>query len=595
MNIDTTPAHPKNGIATYILPLFTTSPQRRLAYIASCFAFAFTLFFLAPLDLYLNNTVDFNIGFSDAALPLFATCLAALAAGLLVFPLIFRGQALDFLSVTLCLLTAASYFQALFLNDSLINIMGDDETDIKAEITMNLINGFIWAIMIIPPLLIWKKFYNNPKYKSVKWETVIICVSVIVTGMRLTGCFAAISKYDVDVEMPYYLSYDKAFELSSNENICVFILDTLSVQYMDDALEQFPDLNAKLDGFTFYQNNVSYYPATFPSLALMLTGEYYGQAEYILQKFYFEKAWGKRVFIDILRENGYNSNLLLEKLSTFGNYGFLKNRADNIVALSENQIKINHYQIIIKTLKFSFEKISPYGWKYFFRINNADFSNDFYEWGVDDILPPALGDETDISFYERLKSVGLSARHDGNTFAVSHLNCSHDGGYRYNAETDELERGGTVLISTYGSFMILNEYFTQMKELGIYDNATIIILADHGSNEGAARTLTSALLIKPKNSHGSLRTDKTSELSHINFGASILETAGLPREGFGLSYFDIINGKLPQTREYIPYMLLEKDRFDKSTGKYQLFGKVRYQIIGDANNPDDWTYMETAD
>jgi hypothetical protein len=64
---------------------------------------------------------------------------------------------------------------------------------------------------------------------------------------------------------------------------------------------------------------------------------------------------------------------------------------------------------------------------------------------------------------------------------------------------------------------------------------------------------TSALLIKPSDSRGSLQIDSETVLSHNNFSAAILETAGAERDGEEGSYFDIISGKIHSNSVYEPY------------------------------------------
>ena len=590
---------PDNSINFKLIQtVFTLPPRRRNAFIAVCAAFSFTLFFLMPLDLYFNNIIEFNISPGYIVIPLLAVCAAVFLAAVLAFPLILRGIALDIATLLLCGTVAAFYVQVLFLNGDMSLLTGGG-TEYSMSIAAS-INRLVFFIIIFIPLCFWKGLKDSKKFKNVKWETGIICVSVVILGMQTAGLVAAMSAYDsAIVRGPDYLSYSKAFQLSSEKNICVFITDSLDVKDMNELTARYPELHEQLDGFTYYKNNVSSNLGTFPSITQLLTGEIYNRRYTITG--YKDKAWAKRNFIDILRENGYDTTLLIGELSTFGRFSNLYNRADNLTALDEHAVKVKLSQIVKTTLGISSGRAAPYFFKeLFFRRFDSGFSNDFFEWPDKDILMPAINNSTDINFYTNLKTTGLYTQNEHKSFSLAHLNCAHDTGYRYNPDSDtvELFEGGD---SIRGCFAILNEYFMQMKELGVYDNSTIILIADHGSvkNIQAAELqltgeITSALLIKPENARGSLKTDAESELSHDNFRASVLQTAGLPHDDFGLSYFDIIDRRPRRKREL--YTFYSFGLVDE-TGKYRITGDAddlsltgKYVITGDANDFSNWTF-----
>jgi len=499
----------------------------------------------------------------------------------------------------LCGAVAACYVQVLLLNGEMGQLTGAG-----ADYAMNLKNSLtrlVFFIIFFIPLCVWKGLQDSKKYKNVKWETGMLFISIVILGMQAAGIAAAIPGYNsVIVRGPDYLAYGNAFQLSSEKNICVFIADSLDVKYVNETLGKYPELHEQLDGFTFYENNVSTDVSTFPTITRMLTGEIYDGRE--SRTAYWDKAWAGRNIIDILRENGYSSKLLIGKLSTFGRFSNIYERADNLKELNEPDVRIKHSQIAKTTLNISFGRAAPYFFKeMFFRIFDTGFSNEFFEWPDEGVLLPAINIRTDMDFYNYLKKSGIYTQNERKTFTFTHLNCAHDAGYRYNqdADTVELYAGGD---SIRGCFAIINEYFRQMKELGIYDNSTIIIVADHGSIKNVrfrelqlAGEITSALLIKQENERGNLKKDSESELSHENFHATVLQIAGLPRDDFGPSYFDIIDGRLPQKRElYSGYKFGLADK----TGKYKITNNPndqsltgRYEIRGDANDFSNWVFV----
>ena len=581
----------KLRIGNILFPLFFVERKIRIAYLASCLTFILMLFFLSPLDYYLNNSSEFIIGIGDIVLPLLLICPASFVIAVFVPPLIIRGDKLNAISLLLCGLTAALYFQVLFLNSEMILLDGEISNYSEWN-AAHILNILIWMVITFLPLYAWNCQRSGKIFKNVKWEKVIICISIIILGMQIAGVVAAATKYNAGnvKNTRYYLSYDKSFELSSRENICVFLLDYYDVIYMNETLESYPELYEQLDGFTFYENNMSIYKYTNPNTTYLLTGHYTERADEFVR---LDEAWKRRGFIDILRENGWSVMLLPSVSSTVQAYERLIGKADNLLP-NENPPKLNRKVATEILLNFSFEKILPYMLKFYFRTDRfgAAFNNKFLDWRFEDSLLPSVSPATDMTFYNRLKTTGLSVQNESKIFTFTHFNSAHDGGYRYNAGNGEIEKGADYdrIEAGRGSLAILNEYFKQMKELGIYDSSTIIIMADHGRVPAETwhkidyrldSAITSTLMIKPQNARGRLETDKLSELSHKNFGAGILEFAGLPREDFGLSYFDIIKNRIPQTREF----------FLERWGFFRFKPQGMYLINGDANDFKNWTYV----
>ena len=156
--------------------------------------------------------------------------------------------------------------------------------------------------------------------------------------------------------------------------------------------------------------------------------------------------------------------------------------------------------------------------------------------------------------------------------------------YSLRIKSKTIEWGGDHIDATRGCFAILDIYFEKMKEIGIYDNSTIILLGDHGAD---GKTSTS-LLLKPKGATGSLQIDTEAELSDIYFGASILEAAGIPHDEFGISYFDIIGGLSPVPRILYEYC----GRTDYKKGGRTIDLYAIYEVTGNANDADNWRHIE---
>lgn len=560
------------------------------------FATAFTTLLFIPLDLYLRNANEFIVSFQEYFQNLFVASfiLAAVLSILLVLiSILFKRTFIDVLLLLMCGGLIASHFQNLFLNGEMVSITGD-VTNYTQMTPGHIFNFGVFIVLTALPLCVWKGL--DDKGKEWKYQGFVAFCAMLIFGMQIVGListYSTVELKDKTIDMPKYFSYDPEFVLSEDENICVFLLDRLDGTYMQEVLQKYPELEQQLDGFTFYENNVAEYTNTFPSVPKMLTNCYYDEAEDKTWEAYWERAWQEYNFMDALKENGYVVYLGLDGLTTFGSYGELEMRADNIKEAELSQRSLVPEKIIEISWKLSLAKTSPYMLKDVFLVDiKSGFGNEFVEWALPDMQYVAVSNATDIAFYNRMKQIGVTADNDNKVFLFQHFNCAHDGGYHYDPLTQNFALGGNYEDAIYADFQMLDEYFSQMKELGIYDNSTIILLGDHGrppieieyseTNTQLNHIVTTALLIKPKNASGPLKVDAESELSNAYFAASILDFAGIAHEEFGDSYFDIIENKSKISRNLYLYRW-------RALGNVEYTG--RYVINGDANDFSNWEYI----
>ncbi len=575
--------------------------KNELLIISLSFAASFTFFFFSPMDIFLGNQKEFVVSFGHVAIPLLITSLIAAALLILIQNIFLKIQKQIYILISRFVfgITLAAYIQSLFLNSKMAAITGDDArySDNRLTVVVNLV--IYVALIFLPPVLSAlaekfpeKKFFNFGK------GMIIPYVSILIFGMQLAGTGSSMLTADFDkYKKTYtsYLSYEPAMSLSQDENIVVFLVDRLDGLWMDNIIEEYPDVKDKFEGFTFYQNNISHNTNTFPSVAQMLTNCRYQGTEWAD---YVSKAWEGDTVAKNLKENGYSVNLLIDNLTTYSSVAQLDGQCDNILSCSPEDVKFNYIGKggIIPTMSLlSLSKLSPYICKSLVTVGfGANLSADFvtYSKPMDDMMPMAVGIESDLKYNDYIRSHEFNAESGQKTFSYIHLNGAHDSSDKLTALYDSsipTDRWSTAR----GDFEILFYYFDQMKKLGIYDNSTIIVLGDHGrapfeieidGKDGIESAITTALLIKPKNSEGkSLEFDRESELSNDFFPASILEYAGIDHEKFGCSFNDVINGDLHPERYFQTY----------DFGGYgRVIYKTLYKITGDARDFDNWEAQE---
>lgn len=564
-------------------------------------AISFAVFVLSPLYVIGDNQELFPMPAGEILLPvmLAGAVNAAVLSGVLLLLRRFLPCVYSVISRLLAGILIAFFMQAVFFNPGSTTMTGyrTAYSELKAE---TIADTLAYLLIVLIPLILHIIAVKKPLKKRLGSfdKNAVFCLSAAALAVQLgwAGIKALrtdLSKYD---ERYYgYLSYSQAMSLSDKENIVVFLTDRLDGDYMDAMLEKYPELSEKLGGFTYYQNNVSHSTNTFPSVAQMLTGEQYDGGEWYG---YMKKAWDDDSFPALLKENGYDINIIPDTITTVEMPRMMSGFCDNIGYYDKSEAKPNYfgeYGVIHGTAKLSFARLLPGIFKGAVACGLGTYPGRQYlipDEMPEDKIVPKLKPFTDLRFFDYLKAHGLDAEHENKTFSFIHLSGSHNLSSDLAELYEPVSGSADVYETTRGDFEILFCYFDEMKRLGVWDDSTIIILGDHGRppnetdgvfNLKLKSAITTALLIKPAGAgNDPIAFDRDSELSNDYFGASVLEFAGIDHGDYGLSYNDVIENDLH------PERYLQSVKFlNYGALKYT----ARYRITGDARDFDNWELL----
>ena len=575
---------------------------------ALSFSVPFMLLFYTPLDIYLHNPMAFVVGWRllvPHLLLLFMAFVIMLFAALLLIcflliALLKKEKAADIILLGLLGFLLSAYVQTLFLNGNMEPDVGG--SSLYSALTLqNIINLLIWLAILLVPIGLWT-FLSDTK-KHFRFEKVIVFTAVIIAGMQITGLLATF----VSAELPggleddagRYVSFENALDLSAEKNILVFVLDALDVKFINEAFEKHPYLKDTLYGFTFYQNNVSEFFETLPSVVSMLTQVYYSEGQPIGE--YLEEAWAAFNIVDRLRAHGFTTNLYLCRRSTIGSLRHIEDRTDNIRELPDGfDASVNTSNFISIITRLSLGRISPYLLKNIFLdhvrldFGNRLFSFTHHNYEMAGAQPSLGGMYHDERLLEFITQNEITSDIENGVFKFFHLYGAHSWPEVVNNIPSVLQ-----------NFEILSHFFDNMKRLGIYDSSTIIIVGDHGRGRGHAWSgaldlqlrrmglglpITTSLFIKPPESTGALIIDSVSEMSNRYFAASILQIAGLSHDELGLSYFDILDGAVSRPRVKHDLTAWWRAFADGGTRGYMTLYGI-YEITGDANDAANWVFV----
>ena len=529
------------------------------------FSYAFTFILFSVFELTISNLTELPFEFYDVLWPtlLCSSALFCIITGIL---LAVRGKYFAVILSICAGLLLAGYLQGNFMNLNLGELTGD-AIDWSKYTVHAVVNTVLWILISAAPLILY--FIR----KSI-WKKVVYILPALLICMQGVALFSLFVSNDLSEKAAdYYVSEEGLLELSGDENVLVFLVDRLDGRYIQEIMKDDPTFFDRLDGFTYFPDHVSKYCRTYPSVPYMLTGNitYYEKPG---EKF-LDYAWSHtNGMLDILRENGFTTKLYVPDYYTYSDASQIAGYADNI---ADGSIEVDSFELIKKMLRLAAYRNAPHILKSSLWMSSSSFNT---------VETTPKYRCNDPRFYENLKTHGLSITEKKKNFAFYHLNGCHSP-YILNEKAENVPEEQTSRIqNNKGVFKIIMDYLQRMKELGLYENASILITGDHGESTdyySPEEPITVGLFVKPSGSAGEPLKVSEVPVSHDNFSATIVQLAGIDSENFGPSVFDVKPGDRIPTREF----------YYRITGNPGVLEK--YEITGDSRIFSNWKKVHTYD
>lgn len=565
-----------------------------LSLVASIFL-VYTIGVVAPLEMVASSYESLVFGVGNVWMPLvvFALVVAlVLAVGISLV----RGRAFNVLLAVIVALGLCMYVQGAFMNTGL-PVADGTPVNWGEFAPMMFLTGLVWLLVFaVAVFLAWRRG------SLLKSCSVIVCVVLIVVqSIGLVTLFAnpqsSADGYDVISGKPL-VTGDGLMEVDPEKNVVVFVLDTIDNEYMDKIAEDYPDVLAPFTGFTWFRNSTGNMIPSRYAVSSLLTGRTLSHDDPAFSNTLIREWYAQENMLDLIGEQGYEVDVYTTE-AVNGLIPLLQ-KADNVRRID--------FQTSIPTAVSQLWKCALYRdmpWilkaPFWFYTGDVNTAISFDAASSDPALTPYMND--DVAYYEGLRREGLRIDSDerrekgspdegdkpGRTrkpeergkFKFIHMDGMHypitmnENIQRVSEDDTDMYRQGV------GSLRIVAEYLDQMKELGVYDQATIIITADHGKwylSADIDKPSSPILLVKPaetpREAAAPLRVSDV-PTGHIDMPATLLEAVGADTSGFGSgkSVFDI--PPRPRTRHYDATSVEGDDHVYTFVKEWAITGDVR--------------------
>ena len=518
---------------------------------------------LGPLEIYFGNEKDFAFSYGDFFWLLLLIAIAVWAIGSLLVAA---------LPEKLCVITnavilgiaIASYIQNMFMNVKLSEADGSpmNWNELKSFTIINLIVWIVILALVICGSVFLKKYWTKISMGAAAFFSLIQVVAVISLVLP------AMTEHKESGNLQ--MATDERFQVAKENNIIVSVLDTFGNMQYEEALKKYPEIAEDLSDFTFYNNADCHYYCTFPSMTHMLTGNEFDFNA--TSEGWMQTAWtSERAvnFYQTLHDDEYTVNLYSATPGyVYGDLENLYGKIDNVRGVDT----IVKKGILVKRIcKMSIYKYVPYIVKPYFEVLSKEF---------DSVVEYAEGDScTDDNgeFYQLLLNNPLEISNDmKNAVIIQHIFGTHQP-YTLNQNAEIVEEADRI-DTIKGLSVILNEYMQQLKDIGMYDDATIIITADHGAWYGGD-TQPIFFIKQSGETHEALAVNEA-PISLDDMQATILSLTGEDYSAYGTSVFD---WNADDARERTVYMRGNDEQYPEVQGSsFNVY--YQYTYVGKRNN-----------
>jgi len=434
------------------------------------------IFFLNPLQIAFSNLQDMEVSGGTLAV---GALIAALVAFLLGAGLLWLLEKAGFRRTVPLAIAAALMF---WLHSAVLvwdyGVLDGTNIDWRAHRIAGVLELLLWIGLLTAAAM-------RPEIArrvGLKILPVLLLISTLGTGLTVLNAPEAPSFHS------YSLATGNQHLFSTKRNVIFLVLDAFQADVFAELLAMHPELAEQFEGFTFYRNAVAGFSKTYPSPALMLTGQYYENHE-PLQQFL------KRVYL----EDSVSTKLVAADWDV-GLYPYVNRTlyfdpavASNIErettenpALSQvaELLDLGVFRATPHILKR--RVINDHEWR--FRKAVSDWTEaQAVEALSDDSLWRSPHRHHDVRFIEELERNGRVAA-DRPVFRYFHFLAPHAPFLlNENLEMERLE-GGREGFRRHSNvaLQLVDRMLEKFRELEIYDNAAIFIVSDHGGGEYGA-------------------------------------------------------------------------------------------------------------
>lgn len=552
--------------------LETTPKKKRLAVtLIATFILPFIVFVATPITVFSNNINEFLFSWKDFV-PM-CLLLAVIVCGMLFSAIFFLPEKAYRICLHIVIAFDVLFFvQSTYLNGSM-SLSGDNMGGSPA-LSSKIFNLAFW-ILCMTGFIVLAILKDKKKY--IKTVSLVLCVVVVFTQfvsavtpmLSNKNFFKTKAEREGSSATVNYLTYKNLNKYSTTDNIYYFIIDRFDENYAEEALSHKADFFDDLTGFTWFQDNIALYGHTFPAMAYLLTGIEY-TCDYDRNEF-FDYVYSQNNYLQELKNAGYDVNIYSESYYTYTSStipDYISNKEPCTSSLKSS------FKLAWRMAELGVFVSAPLFCKSLFNnMSSSAFDNLFNFTSLDGYVGYVGTNDIVLPNVEKLEFEETTNKQ----FNLIHIEGCHE----ESSNNPDNKNSSYALLEK--SFKIINKFIDNLRDKGLYDEATIVITGDHAAPYNhfveVYNERRTALFFKPsqteEESQEALKISKA-KVEQKNVMPTIFESIGVTSE------IATANGDTS---------LFSTDSAERKHVWHTYVGDVVeyvYKITGDGSNFDNW-------
>ena len=427
------------------------------------FAISFLVMIYGPLELFFTNLHEFHFHFGMLFPELLQGFAVMLVAGMLCFLVcyILYVRLYDLAILAAGIAYICTYIQGMFMAGNLPPL---DGRTMRWWLygAQNVQSIVLWIVVTLAVILLVRFLHMRRMYKLFTVLPVFLTSVLLVTVVTL-----GIMNHGFSTKPLTRVTKDQEFTLSSDQNLVIFVVDTVDSWTFRQLLEtDDPEFAEILSDFTYYPDTQCAYPYTMHAVPFILEGQWYeNQMDY---RAFVADAMDASPLLTRLRNENYRLGIYEDEL----NY-----ESENALTLDNVSRPNCHFtgtKAILKAeMQLVWFKYAPFPLKKYVNINWDEFRNLLVFDGAEQFR------SANWNFYRDLTAAEAEVVPE-KCFRYYRVEGAH-WPFRYDRDVNFVPVGqGTYYSSIEASMKMVSDYLDMLREAGVYDNTAILVMADHG-------------------------------------------------------------------------------------------------------------------
>jgi hypothetical protein len=449
------------------------SNSHLLSSLGLCGVLSAIVFVFAPATLYLGNVENFTtplwVLLRYLAVPgVLLVLLLGLAGGVLV------GSSYRRFSVVVATLSVLAWVQGNLLvwEYGPLNGLPIDWTEARWRGWADLV---VWVAALGGAVV----FHRRLDRPMVSAAVALFALQLLYTGYRVLDQREALARKPGPQHFEQALREMHRF--SPQHNVLQIVLDGFQSDIFDGIVNRGPDsarYAEALEGFTFFQDHLGLFPTTYMTVPAILSGEVY--RNHVPKRQFVASVIEGNTTLNAARAAGYEVDIAgdvqMNGMYTQGDH-------TNVYTIAGNhQVKAADYRLhdAARLMDLTLFRLSPHFLKQ--RVYNGQLW--LVQASLSDSRIPNFPYFSHTAFLANVRQK-MTADRSAPVYKLFHLMTTH-APFVANSDCDFAGRSlpvlrETVIAQSRCALWAVMELFNRMKELDIYEDALIIIMADHGA------------------------------------------------------------------------------------------------------------------